>query len=159
MPITFPCPNCDKTVEVESRFVGKFADCPYCQQEIQIPNTPTRPPKVEVKVAPPEAPEPVRWSKLPWADSASVDNALRIALVVVGLLIAALLFRIERQLAGIPTLGDRYEESGESPPAGTLGSDLRTPLVAPAAGVEVRNRVKVAVDNHADEPVPVKIRD
>lgn len=159
MPIHFACPNCNKTVEVESRFVGKLADCPYCQQEIQIPTTPTRPPKVEVKVAEEEPPEPVRWGKLPWADSASVDNALRIALLVVGIVIALLLLRIERQLAGVPTLGDRYDESGETPPNGTLESDLRTPLVAPASGIEVSNRVKVAVDNHADDPVPVRIRE
>ncbi|MEM1083465.1 MAG: hypothetical protein AAGI48_05040 [Verrucomicrobiota bacterium] len=155
----FVCPACQKNVEVEARYIGEVANCPYCGEEIEVPMMSGDPPPAEVVLAKDEELPPVRWTKLPWRESASVANALRLMLIVVGLLIAVLLFRIERQLASVPRMSDVYAEKGELLPHGVTEAEGRAPVIHVESDLGIEDGAEVKVGNLAEEPVPVKIRD
>jgi DNA-directed RNA polymerase subunit M/transcription elongation factor TFIIS len=37
MPIQFPCPSCGHKLKAPEDQVGKFAKCPFCQQQFSVP--------------------------------------------------------------------------------------------------------------------------
>jgi|GEM_PF-7090884 len=144
----FDCPECQRPIEVEPRFIGKEASCPYCQKLIRVPAGSGDPPPVAVPVTEPLPAVPKRNG-----------SALQLALLVVGIVIALLLFRIERQLASIPRLEDWYDSKGWEVPASVSGAERRAPVVSAKGAVELEDGARVQVDNRLDDPVPVTIRE
>ncbi|MEP4078497.1 hypothetical protein [Haloferula sp.] len=155
----FDCPSCNDGIEVEARYIGKIANCPHCDDEVKVPMVPGEPPTAALKVAAGEELPKVTWGRLPWRESASVANALRILLLLVAGVIAVLLFRIERQLATIPRMSDIYAEKGELVPHGVTDAESQAPVIHVGTKVRVENGAEVKIGNLAEEPVPVKIRE
>lgn len=120
---------------------------------------PGDPPPAALQVAGGEELPAVRWTKLPWRESASVANALRILLLLVGGVMALLLFRIERQLASIPRMADIYAERGELVPHGVTDAESQAPVIHVGTEVRIEDGAEVKIGNLAEEPVPVKLRD
>lgn len=56
MPIKFACPECQKTLKVEERLIGKRVSCPGCQAKITIPAGETIVPKTPASPKPVEPP-------------------------------------------------------------------------------------------------------
>lgn len=145
----FDCPECHRPIEVEGRFIGKEASCPYCGEVIQVRAGSGDPPPVAVPVATAPAHPPA---------PAPAGKGLQVALLVVAVVIALLLFRIERQLAAIPTVEDWYEARDEQVPPDMTATERRLPVVGVKGGVEVDGEAKVRVINRLDDPVPVRTR-
>ena len=157
--MNFDCPKCHQGIEVEARYIGKLANCPHCHAEVKVPMVAGDPPPAALKVAGGEELPSVRWTSLPWRESASVANFLRILLLLVGAVIAVLLLRIERQLDSIPRMGDIYAEKGELVPHGVTDAESRAPVIHVESEVPIRNGAEVKIGNLAEDPVPVKIRE
>ena len=155
----FDCPSCHDGIEVEARYIGKIANCPHCHEEVEVPIMTGEPPPAALKVAGGEEWPTVRWTSLPWRESASVANFLRILLLLVGAVIAVLLFRIERQLDSVPRMSDIYAEKGELVPHGVTDAESWAPVIHIGTKVKIENGAEVKVGNLAEEPVPVKIRE
>ncbi len=75
----FDCPECDQGIEVEARFVGKEANCPYCDKLLTVPMVAGGPPRAELVVVDDEeeAP-PAKWTAFSQKASATLVSALRI---------------------------------------------------------------------------------
>ncbi|BCX48714.1 RDD domain-containing protein [Haloferula helveola] len=154
----FDCPECAQGIEVEARYIGKEANCPHCKKLIQVPMVSGDVPPATIR--PEDIVETdVRWTRLPWSKSASVDNALRIALLGVGVAILVFLIRIDLRMASWPTVEDYLREKGGEVPYGMTESEERAPMVAIPGGVPVTGDVDVKVQNLADDPVPVRVRE
>lgn len=155
----FDCPECRKGIEVEARHVGRVAQCPHCEVEVEVPMVSGDPPTAELRAAGGEELPAVRWTRLPWRESASVANALRVMLLVVGLVIAGLLFSIERRIASIPRMKDVYSERGGMVPHGVTDAESRAPVIHIESEIGIEDGAEVTVGNLAEEPVPVRIRE
>ena len=142
----FDCPECQKPVEVEARFIGKEASCPYCRKLIRVPAGSGDPPPVAVPV--------VNDGRRP----AVGGRGIQWALLAVGVVVALLLFRIERQLASVPRVEDWYESRGQEVPVALSKAERRAPVVSAKGAVEIEDGVKVRVDNRLEDPVPVRLR-
>lgn len=63
MDLTFNCPHCGQTLEVDEGAAGANIDCPACGKEITIPTTKSAappPPAVAAPVVPTAAPPPAQ---------------------------------------------------------------------------------------------------
>lgn len=157
--MNFDCPKCKKGIEVEPRYIGKRAECPHCAKVIEVPLIPGDPPPAALKQALGEEMPEVRWTRLPWNESASVDNFLRILLLGVGVAVVFLLFRIERRLDAMPVMEDVYAERGERVPHGVTDAESRAPVIHVEGKVRLEDGAEVKVGNLAEEPVPVRVRE